>query len=244
MKKDELNDKILSIVEDYGETTISSLFEEIKKGDPDLPYSTLKWRIYSLKEEGVLRRVGRGQYVLGEKGDEYRPIISHKLRLINKKIKENFPYARMAIWSTQWLSDFMLHQPMSHFIVVEVEPDALSAVFDMLKDLWNTTRVLYKPGSEEFDRYSAGSQDLIVVLDLISESPLMEVDSATVPMMEKIVVDLFASKNIFEGYRGKELSNIFNEFSSKYFFSKTKMFRYARRRNCQKDLSELLGVEL
>jgi len=136
----------------------------------------------------------------------------------------------------------MLHQPMSYITLVDVDPDASESVFNKLKDKWGNTKVLYKPTADEFDRYAVGRQNIVIVKDLISEAPIEQQDGVYVPTLEKIVVDIFAEKDIFSAFSGREISIIFNELDSIYSISRTKLLRYAKRRNA-KDILNTLGIK-
>lgn len=238
MPKINIRNAILELIGEHKTISSKKLFELLQEYDPDLKYSTLKWRIYSLKEQDLIKNAGRGLYEIGNNLPEFSPPIKRKIRLINNHINKLFPYLDYSIWTTQWLCDYMLHQPMSYITLIDVDPDASSSVFNKLRNKWNNTKVLFKPDADEFDRYAIGIQNLIIVKDLVSESPLRRMDGVPTPMIEKIIVDIFTEKIIFAAYRGKELSIIFNELNSKFSINKTKLLRYAQRRKC---VSELLA---
>lgn len=229
----------LELIEKQGIISCKELHFRLIELEPDLKYSTLKWRLYSLKEQGLIKNTGRGLYSLGGNLPIFHAPINRKIRLMNNFIKEEFPYLNFSIWSTQWLSDYMLHQPMSYITLVDVDPDASSSVFNKLKDKWENTKVLYRPTAEEFDRYAVGVQNIVIVKDLISEAPIEKLEGVSIPMLEKIIVDIFTEKNIFAAFNGSELSIIFNELDSKYSISRTKLLRYARRRSAEELLEQL-----
>ena len=61
--------------------------------------ATIRWRVYSLVQKGILQRVGRGKFRLG-KSTNYFPEISLKLKSIYNKIHKNFPFSRICMWHT------------------------------------------------------------------------------------------------------------------------------------------------
>jgi len=193
-----------------------ALFALLETSEPSLKYSTFKWRIHSLKEKGLIRSVGRGLYGPGGKLPAFMPSINRKMRLLNNQIKEKFPYLEYSLCS--------------------------SAVFNMLKGLWSNTKVFYRPTAEEFDRYVLGFQNVVIVKNLFSEAPVKTIDDVPTSMIEKIIVDIFAEKDIFAAYGGRELSVIFTEFDSRFSISKTKLLRYARRRKCENELLNQLKL--
>ena len=236
MLKNSINSKIVDFIKEYKVVSSKALFGLLEVSEPSLKYSTFKWRIHSLKEEGLIKSVGRGLYSPGGKLPVFVPSISRKMRLLNNQMKEQFPYLEYSLWTTQWLSEFMRHQPMSHVLLVDVEPEASSAVFNMLKGLWSNTKVFYRPTEEEFDRYVVGFQNVVIVKNLFSEAPVRIVDDVPTAMIEKIIVDICAEKDIFAAFGGRELSVIFSDLDSRFSISKTKLVRYARRRKCEYEL--------
>ncbi len=242
MFKNTINSKIVDFVKEHKVMSSRALFALLETSEPSLKYSTFKWRIHSLKEKGLIRSVGRGLYGPGGKLPAFMPSINRKMRLLNNQIKEKFPYLEYSLWTTQWLNEFMHHQPMSYVTLVDVEPEASSAVFNMLKGLWSNTKVFYRPTAEEFDRYVLGFQNVVIVKNLFSEAPVKTIDDVPTSMIEKIIVDIFAEKDIFAAYGGRELSVIFTEFDSRFSISKTKLLRYARRRKCENELLNQLKL--
>ena len=236
MSKNSINSKIVDFVKEYKVVSSRALFELLEISEPGLKYSTFKWRIHSLKDKGLIKSAGRGLYGSGSELPAFLPSISRKMRLLNNQIKEKLPYLEYSLWTTQWLYEFMHHQPMSYVMLVDVEPEASSAVFNLLKGLWSNTKVFYRPTAEEFDRYVVGSQDVVIVKNLFSEAPIKMIDDVPTAMIEKIIVDIFTEKDIFAAYGGRELSVILSEFESKFSISKTKLLRYAQRRKCDYEL--------
>ena len=96
--------------------------------EPNIKEATVNWRIYSLVQSGILSRVGRGKYLIGNKKN-YKPEISPKLKQLNNKLKRQFPFLDFCLWSTVLFNEFMLHQPGKFYLIVEVEKDAMESVF-------------------------------------------------------------------------------------------------------------------
>jgi hypothetical protein len=63
--------------------------------EPQTKTTTINWRIYNLVQLGVLNRIGRGKFVIGE-GKLYIPEISSKIKSIHSKLNKEFPYLK--IW--------------------------------------------------------------------------------------------------------------------------------------------------
>jgi len=93
----------------------------------------LRSNFYSLVQMGVLTRVGRGKFILGNKKN-YIPDIPPKLKTINNKLRKNYPYLNFCLWTSALFNEFMLHQPGKFFLMVEVEKDAIESVFFFMRE--------------------------------------------------------------------------------------------------------------
>ena len=68
---------------------IAAWFRESK---PDLKDSTINWRIYMLVKDGVLARVSKGIFRIGEHC-VYKPAVDAKIKKLSKTIGKQFPFA-------------------------------------------------------------------------------------------------------------------------------------------------------
>jgi len=204
-----------------------------KQLDGNISRSTLNWRIHSLIEKSVIKRQGRGIYGMGET-HEYVPEIDMNLRKMSAGLQKDFPYAKICLWNTKILNQWMLHQPTHFTTLVEVEKDALESVFTYLQERHKD--VFLNPDKETLVRYVGVKSVPIIVLPLISEAPVQIVKNITTITLEKLVVDIFSEPAIFVAQQGRELVFIYNNIFSKYTVNKNKMLRYADRRKKKKAL--------
>jgi hypothetical protein len=208
------------------------------KFEPNIPNSTINWRIYSLVQLGVLQRVGRGQFIIGET-KKYLPYLDKSIKLIYKKIKNKFPYLDLCIWHTSIFNEFMLHIQGRFAIILEVEKEAQDAVFYFLRDL--KFHVFIDPSKEVLENYIPYETNPIIIKTLITEAPIQIIDNISAPTLEKILVDIYCDKEIFMSQQGAELKTIFETAIDKYTVNKDKMLRYASRRGKQKLFQEYLN---
>ncbi len=234
--------RILEIIKTHlkDRTTIEKkeLYKIIEKWYPDLKESAFRNKIQELRAMNVIFPVRRGLYTT-EKKQIYNPIISDKLKRIitaiqREKISDNY-----CIWETSWINEFMIHQPMSNVIIVEVDPDILETAYYFLRD--NIYKKTYlKPNETIMKRYVAEEQEAIILLPYTSRSPVSHNKKITTPQLEKILVDLFFNSKLFYWIRGKELINIFNEAHRKYYLNFSTLLSYARGRRADKKLKQFL----
>ncbi|PAU93703.1 hypothetical protein CK503_11165 [Aliifodinibius salipaludis] len=225
---------------DQKTVSIEELYQFYKEKEPDLPRSTLRWRIYELNNKAILSRVKRGVYKLGSEVREWKPDISKELKTITSKLQNEFLYLTFCIWSTKWLLNFTQHLPTKYFTLVDTERDTEESVFYCLQDIRKDSGVFLNPSKDEVHKYLGSSENPLVVRSLISQSPLMTVNEIQVPKLEKIMVDLVADEVLFNAFQGKELKNIYSNIVNKYDVNLSTLKRYSLRRNKWDEVKEFL----
>lgn len=192
------------------------------------------------KKEGVLKNPSRGKYTLNGK-DRFRPVIDAKLKRLYNKIKKNYPFIEFCVWNTLWLNEFMRHQPFKYYTIIELEKDVVKSVFYKLKDQGKT--VFLEPDAETFELYIHNSDDVIILKQLVSEAPLTETENIAIPSLEKLLVDMLIDTNLFSAQQS-ELEFIYRSAFEKFEISKSKIKRYADRRNRETEVEQLINLTL
>ena len=203
----------------------------------DISLSSLNVRVFYLVKGGVIQRVGRGLFRVGEVS-RYIPEPSRSLKLLHGKLKQEFPFTDICLWSTEWLHPWMLHFPGQNRIMVEPEKEAVEGIFYFLRDI--RKNVFLDPDMEVLSRYADFGRDLIVVKPLRSQAPVQEVKGVTVPELEKIIVDLVADFEIYSPFQGRDLEEIFETVFEKYTLNQSRILRYAGRRNRRPEIQEII----
>jgi len=207
--------------------------------EPYTKESTVNWRIYSLVKIGVLTRIGRGKFILGNKNN-YIPDIPSKLMSLNNKLKKKYPYLDYCLWTSALYNEFMLHQPGKFFLIVEVEKDATESVFFFMRE--NKYSVFLEPTKELLNRYIPDEKETWIVKSLVSEAPVNNISGMQSTTIEKLLVDLFCYTVILDAQQGPERDRIFKEVFEKYTVNENKMLRYADRRGKKKKFNEYLNL--
>ncbi len=187
---------------------------------------------------GVLTRVGRGKFILG-KNKIYIPDIPSKLKLLDNKLKKEYPFLNYCLWTSALFNEFMLHQPGKFFLVVEVEKDAAESVFFFMRK--NKYSVFLEPTKELLNRYIPDEKETWIVKSLVSEAPVQNVSEIQTTTIEKLLIDLFCDTVILDAQQGKERDRIFKEVYGKYTVNENKMLRYADRRRKKKEFNQYLN---
>lgn len=207
--------------------------------EPNIKESTVNWRIYRLVQTGILNRVGRGKFLLGNKIN-YTPELSTKLKTLNNKIKRQFPFLDYCLWSSALFNEFMLHQPGKFYLIIEVEKDATESVFFFMKE--NKYSVFIDPTKELLTRYVPDEKETWIIKSLVTEAPVQNISGIQTTTIEKLMVDLFCDTIILDAQQGAERERIFHEAFEKYTVNENKMLRYADRRRKKKEFLNYLNA--
>lgn len=216
----------------------SDVVQFYRKFEPKVKDTTINWRVYTLVQTGVLSRVGRGKFTLGE-GRNFVPPVSNRLKTLYSKLHKQFPYLQICIWHTSVLNELMLHQPGRFYTLVEVEKDAVENVFYSIKA--HKSNIFLNPSAEILSRYATGAQEITIVKSLVSEAPMQNVQGVQTTTIEKILVDIFCDETIFAAQQGGEMQFIFREAYNRYTIQESRMLRYADRRRRKESFDKYLN---
>lgn len=235
-----LKDKIKTYFN--GKSTISKdeLVTCILSDFPDLKGSTINVYLSRFKKEGIIKNPSRGIYSLKRK-KQYDPVIDNKLKRLFNKIKKDYPFVEFCIWNTKWLNEFMRHQPFRFYTILELDKDVTESVFHTLKD--SGKQVFIEPDSETFELYISNSENVIILKHLVSEAPLHEIEKISIPTLEKLLVDMTIDTKLYAAQQS-EVEFIYSNAFEKYDVNKSKMKRYAYRRNRENEVENLTNLTL
>jgi hypothetical protein len=216
------------------------LVGSIKEDFPSWSDNTINMYLSTLKKEGIINTPSRGIYEMDSR-TPFQPNISNSLKRVFNKVKREFPYITFCIWDTVWLNDFMRHQPFKHYVVVEVEKYASESVFTFLAEI--NKKVFINPDEEIFDRYIHNQDEVLIVKNMVSKSPLVEKERIIIPTLEKLLVDMLIDTSLFSAQQN-EKEFIMRSVMEKYTLNELKMRRYAVRRNREGEIGELINIGL
>lgn len=230
---------------DYDYITKDDLYRYFTRQEPGLKDSTLRWRIYNLKKTGVLLPVKRGVYELNTlpRKSLFGPAASRKMDDLYEIYFSNFKGESCALWSTEWLTEFMELQPTHSFVVFEIEKELTHPLFFYLKQ--EKTDVYLNPDREMMRDYVMERKNPVVVRTLLSRAPIQKTrDGLPIASLEKILVDVFCDKDLFLSYQGSELKNIFTNAWKNYSLNLSALMNYAKRRKRSRPLLDFLKKNL
>jgi predicted transcriptional regulator of viral defense system len=208
--------------------------------DTEMKESTFHWKLYEFTQKGILEKVGRGKYRLGER-KIFKPILNAETIEIYQKLSALFPQnienpVQFCYWHTSVLNELMNHQPARFFILIETEKEVTDSVFHLLREQY--ADVFINPAQKEIDDYIAGKQGVIIIKNLKTEAPTQLIEHIPTITIEKLLVDIYCDENLFVTYQEPERETIFRNAFKSYVINESKLFRYARRRCSLKKLQE------
>ena len=203
----------------------------------ELTQNSINWRIHNLVQKGILERIGKGVFRVGQ-NRLYIPEITSKQKTIYNTISSKFPFSKFCVWNSNILNEFSHHQSNMNFILLEVEKESLQSVFYEMKK--NKNDVFIEPSEGIIENYVIYQKNPVIVKTLITEAPLQEVEKVFTTTIEKLLVDIFCDKDLFFAFQGKELRTIMEEAFMKYSVNQNKIIRYANRRGKKEELINYL----
>ena len=126
---------------------------------PDMPISTIRWKIHSLVDKGIIYPIGRGVY-------------------------QWLPFASYCQWDLSLSNAFVHPLIYTQLFFVDVERDAAEAAYYEIRAAYRRT-VLYRNTSEELPYYDG----YIVVRNMAIGAPTIKVSDLPMASLEKILVD-------------------------------------------------------
>ena len=200
---------------------------------PDISQTTVNWRIHQLVQSGVIQRVGRGVYRLG-KSNLFQMDLSPVIKKITRTIKKEFPYTDFCVWEIAMVNFFSHHLINFNLFFIDVERDAINAVYYRLKEKQKNVVNIRKTNDDISEL--AGN---ICIRPLVSHAPIQIQSQISVASLEKILVDLATDKEFFP-FQGNEILTIYVNAFDKFTINESSMLRYAARKGKKEKIKELI----
>ncbi len=230
-------EKLLEYFANQQDIATEDIFRFYQQNETGVKRSAVIRRIVVLEKNRKIERLSKGVYRLGQTKN-YVPILEKELMALYRKLQKKFPLINFCVWNTKQFNELMLHQPAQFLSVIETEKDSSEYVFHFLKQAYK--EVYLNPTKAEIEKYVSLAKNGIVVKNLISETPIQQIDLTPTITIEKILVDVFCEPYLFAAQQGTELETIFKTAFEKYTINTSKLLRYANRRKRKKEIVELI----
>jgi uncharacterized protein DUF6577 len=203
---------------------------------PKITRTTINWRVHELVNMNIIARVGRGKFAWGSTS-EFTPILSDKVKEINKFLKERFPLVNFCIWQSNVVKSFEHHISKDNFILLDVEREVAETVSNILRLKYN--EVFYRPSKALQDDYIIDLDTPVIVRHLISAAPTQIVENVNTITIEKMAVDIFSDQEFFH-YWGYEMVRIYRNIFELCTVNVSKLLRYADRKGKKEEITDLI----
>lgn len=230
-----IRNEVINLMRNEGNFSREDLRAAIREVDPDYNFNNLSTLLESYLQKNLIRRVDKDKYIVTSDNKPYTYQLSEELKEIHNFLEEQYPLIKFQVWEFAQLNEFLNHLLANKTYVVEVESIFVESIFEVLKEKYEN--VLLKPTSNDFYRYA--TWETIVVKNLVSESPT-EIDTPHQIRLEKLLVDLVVDKFTSSLINNSEIYDIYEYCFTQYKIDERKMMRYARRRNAQKKIKDIL----
>lgn len=230
-------ERLIHLYGEDGIVTKENILDILKADNPEITEVSLRKKIMQLSRKGLLQIVKQGVYTLKVK-PEYHFEPNPKLIRMRKIFTKIYPDIPYCVWSSDVLNHFMIHQSFKNVIIFEVEKEMLDVTFHLFSDL--NMNVFLLPDEKTMNQYVIAKESPIIIKPLINKSPVIRVKNCSVPKIEKILVDIFCDKIIFNFYQGSELQNIFNFSEKSVAINFSTLLSYAHARSRKKEIIRFL----
>ena len=214
---------------------VADMFRFYSEYVPNIRQSTVNWRIYALVQAGIIQRVGRGIYRLG-KSNPFQPDLSIQMKKTARYIKREFPYTDFCVWELAVINLFSHNLINFNLLFVDVERDAVDAVYYKLKEKQKNVVNIRKTSDDIADL--AGS---VCVRPLVSQAPTHLREQIPVASLEKILVDWATDKEFFP-FQGSGIFSIYSNAFAKYTLNESSMLRYAARKEKRTNIAKIINT--
>lgn len=220
-----------------GTANTNDIVKYILSKNPDVPKSTINWVLYDMVKNGEVVRAGRGIYSFDSK-PVWRPVLSEAAQKVVTAIGAQMPYLNATITDSSVLSEFMVQQPFSFSIIVEVPIRLTDSVVQKLNDAG--IKAFSKANRNLAELYVKDDTTVFVTRAVQTTALLPYEGRVKTSRLEKILVDALADPELYGQFQGWELENIYVNASETYALNYSQMLKYATNRGKRVAAEELL----
>jgi len=205
----------------------------LQKEYPELKDGTLGWKINQLKKEELIFQVGRGFYAFIQK-PEFNPTLSLKSKRLYNKVKKIMPELDICIWELSMIDQILGKDEDRYLVFIGAKKEGLEGMFNNMLDF--SKNVFLNPDKTTTKRYVLPTEKAILLVPLVTETPLIEIKETLIPSIEGLLVNAFIIDDLILKPTGRSLGQLFKNAFDKYKVNESKLLRYAARRDKREKL--------
>lgn len=226
----EIENHILEYAKEHPIFTAS----ELAAATPDTVLqsrATLEWYLSQLTKERKLGRIGKGRYS-AKALSPFAPDESETDKDLAATLQQWYPDATFCIYKGAVFAPLQHHLFFNALTYIETQRELTEILFHRFQD--EGRRAFHRPDKKVFYDYVDISQPGLIIKPLVSGSPLQVIGGVTMPMLEKLLVDIRCDAD-FDYMGGGEAFLMLENAASLFTFNTTKLLRYAGRRHCREE---------
>jgi len=185
-----------------------------------------------LEKEGLITRIGRGEYLSTQKS-KLKPEIDQKIVEIHNLIKKNSPFLEFIIWSIFNFKEFFHNIPIKNYIFIEAqELFELKAIKDRLFE--NDIESIMDPNSKDFEEVSFRKEIPIFLFKRKNFYGIININEIKTASSERCILDLYyyiTRKHL--NYPIEEIKDTLIKMIQTGEFNFSFAMRYAKNRNIE-----------
>lgn len=219
--------------------TTAEIINDLSQIYPNANRSTIIWNLNEIVKRGDAVRIGRGKYYFSPSAQkEFITPIFDDVKQVIDIISTRFKYVKIVLTDSKWFSDYIVQQPFSTVVKIEVTATAVDAVaYSLRKEgikAFTTSEIV------DADKYFSESR--IFVIDKIRyNNPTKKYESNVfIAKPEKIMVDVVCDYEIFKQYQGWESENFYANVTEKCTINFSTVIKYASSRGRKTQVVQLL----
>lgn len=199
--------------------------------------ATLEWYLSQLTKKGKLVRIGKGRYSSNALSP-FVPNESETDKDLSVILQQWYPEATFCVYKGTIFAPLQHHLAYNAITYIETKRELTEILFHRFQD--EGRRVFHRPDKKVFYDYIDISQPGLIIKPMVSGSPLQVINGVTMPMLEKILVDIRCDSD-FDYMGGGEAFRMLENAASLFTFNTTKLLRYAGRRHCREEFENDLN---
>ncbi|MCO6359038.1 DUF6577 family protein [Roseivirga pacifica] len=236
MKNPVIAEKLKECFSNQSEIDSKDIKEVLQGLLPEASTATISWRLNQLKKDKLLYQIGRGLYTFDYK-PEFSPELSLKSKRLYNRVKALYN-GEIVMWDTLLLNEIAGGDISKYWVFLALNKDELDALFGEMLSF--SKKVYIQPDKETTARYLIPQDEAIILTALISETPTERSGDYLSPSIEGILVNAWFEHEQYLQPIGLDIHKLYEQAFAKYNVNKSKLLRYAARRDKRKEINELL----
>ncbi len=218
--------------------TTSEIVNDFSKLYPNVKRNTLIWNLNEMVKSGDIIRIGRGKYYFAAGlCREFKTPVMKDVKQVIDVIATRFKYVKIVLTDSKWISDYVVQQPFSTVVKIEVNEPAVDAVVNSLRQegwlAFSRTEI------SDADKYFPESRVFVIDKIRFNNPSSKYHNNLFIAKLEKIMVDIVCDYEIFKQYQGRELENFYANVTEKCAVNFSTVIRYA---SCRGRKTEILSL--